>query len=421
MTPTRHLTDDHSARPLRVAIVGYSFMGTIHAQAWTTAPRFFDLGPGVDLVAVSGRNEASAREFADRFGIADVETDWRDLLTRGDVDVVDICTPGHLHAEIAIAALDAGIHVLCEKPLANTLEEAERMAAAATRAASRGIRAMVGFSYRRTPALTYAKQLVEAGRLGTIRHIRAQYLQDWIVDPGFPLVWRLDAAQAGTGALGDLGAHIIDLARFVTGHELTGVSALTSTFVTERPLPGTSSGLSATTSAATDTDAADPETPIQPRTGRVTVDDAVAIMARTDGGALATFEATRFATGRKNAMRLEVDGSLGSIAFDFERMNELDFHDHTLPAEEAGFRRILVTEPGHPYAGAWWPAGHGLGYEHTFVHEVADFARDLVAGRAPQPDFGDGLVVQRILAAVAASADTAAGAAWVELPQPSDP
>ncbi|WP_285035406.1 Gfo/Idh/MocA family oxidoreductase [Plantibacter sp. ME-Dv--P-095] len=399
--PAATTVDDRPAQPLRVAIVGYSFMGSIHAQAWTTAPRFFDLGPGVELVAVSGRDAGAARAFADRFGIADVETDWRALLTRGDVDVIDICTPGHLHAEIAIAALDAGIHVLCEKPLANTLEEAERMVAAAERAATRGVQAMVGFSYRRTPALAYAQRLVADGRLGTIRHIRAQYLQDWIVDPGFPLVWRLDAEQAGSGALGDLGAHIIDLVGFVTGQELTGVSALSSTFVTERPLPDASSGLSATATAAT------------PRTGTVTVDDAVVFIGRTDGGALATFEATRFATGRKNAMRLEVDGSDGSITFDFERMNELEFHDHTLPAEEAGFRRILVTEPGHPYAGAWWPAGHGLGYEHTFVHEVADLARDLATGRRPEPGFADGLRVQCVLTAVAESA--AANAGWVTL------
>ncbi len=398
---------DRSGRPLRVAIVGYSFMGTIHAQAWTTAPRFFDLGDGVEVVAVSGRDAVAARAFADRFDVADVETDWRNLLTRGDIDVIDICTPGHLHAEIAIAALDAGIHVLCEKPLANSVEEAERMAAAAERAAARGVHAMVGFSYRRTPALAYAKRLIEDGRLGTVRHIRAHYLQDWIVDPDFPLVWRLDADQAGSGALGDIGAHIIDLTRFVTGHELTGVSALSSTFVTERPLPTASSGLSATAGGGSDEDG-------DRAMGRVTVDDAVVFIGRTDGGALATFEATRFASGRKNAMRLEVDGSLGSIAFDFERMNELQFHDHTLPAEESGFRRILVTEPQHPYAAAWWPAGHGLGYEHTFVHEVADFARDLAAGRAPEPGFTDGLVVQRILTAVATSAST--DAAWTPIP-----
>ncbi|WP_341977376.1 Gfo/Idh/MocA family oxidoreductase [Microbacterium sp. LTA6] len=405
MTPTGPDTDPRPGHALRVAIIGYSFMGTIHAQAWTTAPRFFDLADGVELVAVSGRDAGAARAFADKFGIADVETDWRALLTRGDIDVIDICTPGHLHAEIAIAALDAGIHVLCEKPLANSVEEAERMAAAAERAAVKGVQAMVGFSYRRTPALAYAKRLIEDGRLGTIRHIRAQYLQDWIVDPEFPLVWRLDAEQAGSGALGDIGAHIIDLARFVTGHELTGVSALSSTFVTERPLPTASSGLSASADSGSGDDRA---------MGRVTVDDAVVFIGRTDGGALASFEATRFASGRKNAMRLEVDGSLGSISFDFERMNELQFHDHTLPAEEAGFRRILVTEPGHPYAAAWWPAGHGLGYEHTFVHEVADFARDLAAGRAPAPGFADGLIVQRILTAVAASA--AADAAWTEIP-----
>jgi predicted dehydrogenase len=279
--------------------------------------------------------------------------------------------------------------VLCEKPLANTVEEAELMVAAAEAAATRGFRSMVAFNYRRVPAIALARRLVAEGRLGTIHHVRAQYLQDWIVDPSFPLVWRLQKDRAGSGALGDIGAHIIDLAQHVTGATIVGVSGLTETFVTERPLPQESSGLAASGGAGT---------------GPVTVDDAALFMARFDSGAVGSFEATRFASGRKNAMRLEVNGSLGSLSFDFESMNELQFHDHTEYAGTAGFRRILVTEPSHPYMEAWWPPGHGLGYEHTFVHEVVDLVRAVGEGRPPEPSFADGLQVQRVLAAVERSA-----------------
>jgi predicted dehydrogenase len=342
------------------------------------------------MVAVAGRDGDAVAAAADRLGWASWETDWKQLLTRDDVQLVDICTPGDTHAEIAIAALDADKHVLCEKPLANTVEEAVAMADAAERARRRGVRSMVAFNYRRVPAVALARQLVEAGRLGEIRHVRAQYLQDWIVDPQFPLVWRLQKDRAGSGSLGDLGAHIVDLAQFVAGQRITGVSGLTETFVKERPLQAeTTGGLSASGGGGT---------------GAVTVDDAALFVSRFDGGALGSFESTRFATGRKNALRLEVNGSLGSVAFDFEAMNELQFYDGTEPAETAGFRRIYVTEPTHPYAGAWWPPGHGLGYEHSFTHEVVDLVRDLASGTDPRPSFADGLQVQQVLAAVEASA-----------------
>jgi predicted dehydrogenase len=376
-------------RPLRVAIIGYSFMGTIHAQAWTSASRFFELGVTPTLAVVCGRDADAAGAFARRFGIERVEADWREVVASPDIDVIDVCTPGHLHAEIAIAALAAGKHVLCEKPLANSLAEAEAMTIAAEEAEARGALSMVGFNYRRTPALAYARELVREGRLGDIRHIRAVYLQDWIVDEEFPLVWRLDKEKSGSGALGDLGAHIIDIAQFVSGHTISGVSAIMETFVATRPLPTAASGLSATGGV---------------ERGEVTVDDAAIFIARTEQGALATFEATRFATGRKNAMRIEINGSRGSLNFDFEALNELWFFDLDLPDESAGFRRILVTEPGHPYAGAWWPAGHGLGYDHTFIHEIADFARGIAAGVPPEPTFRDGLQVQRVLTAVEESA-----------------
>jgi predicted dehydrogenase len=285
--------------------------------------------------------------------------------------------------------------VLCEKPLANTVAEAEEMTAAAEAAQERGVLSSVGFNYRRTPALAYARRLVEEGAVGTVRHIRAHYLQDWIVDPAFPLVWRLRKDKAGSGALGDLGAHVVDLSQFLTGQRLTEVSGHLTRFVERRPLAQATSGLSASGGAPT---------------GEVTVDDAAVFFGRTDGGALATYEATRFATGRKNAMRIELNGSAGSIAFDFESMNELHVYDGTVNPREAGFRRILVTEPDHPYTGAWWPPGHGLGYEHTFVHEIADFVRDVAAGTSPTPSFADGLQVQRVLDAVERS--SAAGAGW---------
>ncbi len=376
---------------LGVGMVGYAFMGAAHSQAWRTAGRFFDLPLAPDMAVLCGRDAAAVAAAAEKLGWSDVETDWKALLTRDDVQLVDICTPGDTHAEIAVAALDAGKHVLCEKPLANSVDEARAMAAAAERARSRGVRSMVAFNYRRVPAVALARRLVEQGRIGTVRHVRATYLQDWIVDPEFPLVWRLRKDRAGSGALGDIGAHIVDMAQFVTGDLLTGVSALTETFVRERPLPAASSGLSGSGGDGR---------------GTVDVDDAALFLGRFAGGAVASFEATRFATGRKNALRLEVNGSAGSLVFDFEAMNELSFFDAADDPDTAGFRRILVTEPTHPYIGAWWPPGHGLGYEHTFTHEVVDLVRDLAAGTDPTPSFADGLQVQLVLDAVARSAES---------------
>jgi predicted dehydrogenase len=367
---------------LGVGMVGHAFMGRVHSQAWRSVGAFFDLPVRPSMTVLSGRSRQRADAAAARLGWNHAESDWKELLDRDDVHIIDICTPGDTHAEIAIAALAAGKHVLCEKPLANSVAEAEAMTAAAREAAARGIRSMTAFNYRRVPAVALAQRLVAEGRLGEIRHIRAQYLQDWIVDPEQPLVWRLQKDRAGSGALGDIGAHIVDIAQFVTGQPLIGVSAISETFVKERPL-------------------LDGE-----GVGPVTVDDAVLFIGRLSGGALASFEATRFAAGRKNSLRLEVNGSLGSLAFDFEAMNELHFHDHTLKAEDSGFRRILVTEPGHPYAGAWWPPGHGLGYEHTFTHQVKDFLEAIAAGTDPTPSFADGLAVQRVLDVVERSAAT---------------
>lgn len=382
-----------SSRPaLGVAMIGHAFMGAAHSQAWRSAPRFFpDLPCDPVMRVVVGRDGARAAAAAERLGWAESSDDWRAVIARDDVDLVDVCTPGDTHAEIAIAALAAGKHVLCEKPLANTVAEAEEMAAAAAAAAERGVRAMVGFTYRRVPAIALARRLVAEGRIGEVRHVRAQYLQDWLADPEAPLTWRLDKSKAGSGALGDIGAHVIDLTQHITGDRLLEVSGQLDTFVKERPVLSEGAGLSGT--AGTER-------------GAVTVDDAAAFIGRFEGGALGVFEATRFATGRKNAIRLEINGSAGSLAFDFEDMNVLEFFDAAEPSETAGFRRIQVTEPDHPYVGAWWPPGHGLGYEHGFTHQVVDLVTAIGQGADPAPSFADGLQVQRVLAAVETSSDT---------------
>ncbi|SCX45338.1 Predicted dehydrogenase [Klenkia marina] len=385
--------------PLRVAMIGHAFMGAAHSHAWRTAPRFFDLPLSPEMAVVVGRDADRTAAAAQKLGWAEAATDWREVITRDDVDLVDVCTPGDTHAEIAIAALEAGKHVLCEKPLANSVAEAEAMTAAAAAAAERGVFAMVGFTYRRVPAIALARQLVAEGRIGEVRHVRAAYLQDWIADPQAPMSWRLEAEKAGSGALGDIGAHVVDLTQFITGETVTGVSAALETFVKERPLPASAGSLSGTAGEGT---------------GTVTVDDAAVFLARFSGGGLATFEATRFALGRKNAIRIEVNGSAGSLAFDFEDMNTLHLFDGADPDETAGFRRIVVTEPGHPYVGAWWPAGHGLGYEHGFTHQVVDLVGALAAGQQPTPSFRDGLGVQRVLDAVQHSA--AAESVWTPVP-----
>ncbi|MHA7288801.1 Gfo/Idh/MocA family protein [Arthrobacter sp. MDT3-24] len=381
-----------SAKPLRVGMVGYAFMGAAHSHAWRTAPRFFDLPLEPQLTAVAGRNEDGVRAAADKLGWNSAETDWRRLIERDDIDLIDICTPGDTHAEIAIAALEAGKHVLCEKPLANSVEEAERMTVAAEAAAKRGVFSLCGFSYRRTPALALARRFVEQGRLGTIRHVRAQYLQDWLSDENAPMTWRLDKSKSGSGSLGDIGAHSIDAAQWITGQKITGVSALLETFVAERPLAGALVGLGGHGDSGNDA----------PR-GYVMVDDAAIFSARFDGGPIGVFEATRYALGRKNAMRLELNGTKGSLAFDFEEMNVLSVYD-AAESPDAGFRRIFVTEPEHPYVGNWWPTGHGLGYEHGFTHQVVDLVTAIAENRQPEPSFADALQVQQVLAAVEDSA-----------------
>ncbi|MEH0845458.1 Gfo/Idh/MocA family oxidoreductase [Micromonospora sp. CPCC 205711] len=386
---------------LRVGMVGYAFMGAAHSQAWRTVNRVYDLPARARMAMICGRDAQKVADAADRLGWDAYTTDWRALVASDEIDVVDICTPGDSHAEIALAALAAGKHVLCEKPLANTVSEARAMTAAAATARAAGVRSMCGFNYRRVPAVALMRQLVAEGRLGVIRHVRAAYLQDWIVDPQFPLVWRLQRDKAGSGALGDIGAHIIDLTQYVTGQRITGVSAVTETFVKERPLPAGASGLAAQADGN------------GTGTGPVTVDDAAVFVARLEDGPLATYEASRFATGRKNALRVEINGSLGTVVFDLERLNELEFYDATRPAAEQGFTRILVTEAEHPYMSAWWPPGHIIGYEHSFTHQMRDFVEAVATGADPTPSFADALQVQLVLDAVTRSAEL--GSRWTEV------
>ena len=382
------------AKPgLRIAMIGHGFMGAAHSQGWRVAPRFFDLPLQPEMAVLVGRTGADASAAA--WGWGEAATDWREVIARDDIDVIDIVTPGDTHAEIAVAALAAGKHVLCEKPLANTVAEAEAMDAAATDAAARGVRSMVGFTYRRVPATTFARDLVAQGRIGEIRQVRAEYLQDWLTDAESPLTWRLDKELAGSGALGDIGAHAIDLTEYITGQKVTTVSGIIETLVAERPVLGEGSGLSGTAGTTR---------------GPVTVDDLALFTGRLESGALASFEATRFRTGRKNALRIEISGSKGAIAFDLERLNELEFYDATLPETQLGFQRILVTEHDHPYLAPWWPTGHMLGYEHGFSHQVVDFVTAIADGTQPRPSFADGLHVQRVLDAVERSSN--AGSAW---------
>ena len=383
---------------LRVAMIGYGFMGAAHSQGWRTAPRVFDLPAEPEMAVIVGRNADAVTAAANKWGWAESATDWREVIARDDIDVVDIVTPGDSHAEIAIAALEAGKHVLCEKPLANTVAEAEAMAEAAERAAARGVRAMVGFTYRRVPAVTFLRNLISEGAVGTVNQVRASYRQDWLVDTDMPLAWRLQKEHAGSGALGDIGAHAIDLAQFVTGLNLEKVSGTIDTIVKERPLLDSGSGLSGTAGNGY---------------GQVTVDDIAIFTGRFDSGALASFEASRFATGRKNALQIEVSGDKGALAFDLEDLNSVQFYDRTAPADRQGFRKILVTEAEHPYVSAWWPAGHMLGYEHGFSHQVKDLVDGIKAGTDPHPTFADGLRVQRVLDAVERSSEN--DSAWTRV------
>ena len=396
---------------LRVGMVGYAFMGAAHSHAWRTAPRFFDLPLRPELTAIAGRNAAGVRAAADKMGWASAETDWRALIERDDIDLIDICTPGNTHAEIAIAALEAGKHVLCEKPLANSVAEAERMAAAADAAAARGVYSMCGFSYRRTPALALARRMVAEGRLGQIRHVRAQYLQDWLSDAG-----RAADLAAGQGqvrlrrARGHRGPqHRRRPVDHRTEHHRGLGAAGNLRHRTPRRRGPRGPGRARRhrqrhrARARERGRRRDLHRPLRRRPFRDRRRNLHHRHRRRPSGPIGVFEATRFALGRKNAMRLELNGTAGSLAFDFEDMNALSVYD-AADGPDAGFRKILVTEPEHPYTGNWWPTGHGLGYEHLFTHQVVDLIDAIAANRPPAPSFADALQVQKVLAAVETSA-----------------
>jgi predicted dehydrogenase len=363
-------------------------MGRAHSLGWARAAAVGEGPLHPELAVLCGRDREALEGNARRYGFMGWSDDWAEVVRREDVDLVDICTPGSAHAAIALAALGAGKHVLCEKPLANNLKEARSLAHAAEVAAVKGAFACVGFNYRRVPAIAVARRLVGQGRLGDLRHVRAAYLQDWLVDPGFPLTWRLDASQAGSGALGDLLAHVVDLVRFLSGDEFSEVVSVLETFIKERPLASSAVGLSAAGSSSG-------------AKGQVTVDDACAVLGRLGGGAMVTMEATRMALGRKNGLVVELYGSRGSLRFDLERLNELEVYDAASGAE--GYSRVLVTEPEDPYVGQWWPPGHVLGWEHTFVHEFEDLMAAISERRQPEPSFADGLATQAVLDAVSRS------------------
>lgn len=373
-----------------VGLVGYKFMGRAHSNAYRQVARFFNVDPKPRMVALCGRDEAATRAAAEQLGWEHVETDYRKLVERPDIDLVDVSTPGDTHHAIVMAAIAAGKNVLCEKPLANSLAEAGEMLQSARRA---GIVNMINFNYRRVPAVQLAKQIIDAGQIGQVRHWRAVYLQDWINDPSFPLVWRLRRETAGSGALGDIAAHITDLAQFLVG-PITEVVGSLDTFIKERPVEVTSGG------------GAGLEATAGQEMGPVTVDDATMFLARFASGATGTFEATRLAPGRRNYNAFEINGSAGTIVFNLERLNELQVFFVDDPAGLQGFRTLSVTEGADPYTANWWPAGHIIGYEHTFVHVVKDLMDGIAAGVSPAPTFEDGFRCQAVLDAVERSVES---------------
>ncbi len=373
-------------KKIRVGMVGYKFMGKAHSHAYRDVSMFFKMKAIPVMKAICGRTEDAVAEAAKTYGWESYERSWEKLIERDDIDLIDIATPVSLHKDIAIAAAKKGKHILCEKPMAMNLNEAKQMLKAAEEA---GIKHMIGFNYRRVPALVLAKRLIDEGTLGKIYHFRAMYLQDWIVDPDFPLVWRLRKEIAGSGALGDLGAHIIDLARFLIG-EFDSVTCVTETFIRERPEPVSVTGLTAEAGK---------------KMGKVTVDDAAIAMAKFENGALGSFEVTRFAPGRKNCERIEVNGSKGSLFFDLEKINELQFFSCEDKDYTQGFKTILVTEKTHPYLKAWWPPGHVIGWEHAMVHQVYDLMESIADDKMPTPSFVDGVRCQEILDALSKSAE----------------
>jgi predicted dehydrogenase len=367
-------------KPLNVGIIGYGFMGRAHSNAYSQVNHFFDLPYRPVLKAACARDAGKVKAFADQWGYESVETDWRKLIDRKDIDLIDICTPNNTHAEIATAAAKAGKMILCEKPLSMTGPEGQKMVEAVEKA---GVPNMVWYNYRRVPAVTYAKQLIDEGKLGRIFHYRAKFLQDWTISPELPQggagLWRLDVAAAGSGVTGDLLAHCIDTALWLNG-PVESVTAMTETFVKERPHNLTG------------------------RVEKVGIDDACAFLARFDNGSLATFESTRYARGHKALYTFEINGEHASIAWDLHDLHRLQYFDHRDAGPTRGWRSIHVTDGEHPYMGKWWVPGLQIGYEHSFIHQVADFLSGVASGKPAMPDFRDALRTQYVCDAVLKSA-----------------
>lgn len=383
-------------KQVRVGLVGYRLMGRAHSHAYRDVPFYFDTNTVPVMQALVGRNEEGVKAAAAKMGWASYETDWRRLIERDDIDLIDISTPNNTHAEIAIAAAEAGKHVLCEKPLALSLEQAKQMLAVVKKA---NVVHMVCHNYRFSPAVQYAKKLIDDGRLGKIYHIRATFLQDWLMDPDFPLVWRLQKEASGGGALGDIGAHIIDLARFLVG-EFDEVVGTMETFIKKRPLGTMTDNLKGKVEGD--------------EWGEVTVDDATLFIARFQNGALGTFEASRFCRGNRAGNRFEINGEKGSLRWDMENLNNLQVYLEEDEAGLQGFRTINCTEEEHPFAKYYWPAGHIIGYEHTFINLVAELMHGIENGYSPEPNFVDGVRNQAVLEAVEQSVQERT---WVKVPK----
>lgn len=381
-----------------IGLIGYAFMGKTHSNAYRQVAHFFDPEVKPVMRAICGRNEQNVKRAADQFGWESYETDYRRLLERKDIDIIDVSSPGNEHLPMAIAAAQAGKTVFCEKPLGNSFDEAKQMLDAVEKAK---VVNMVCFNYRRVPAIALAKRMIENGDLGRIYHFRARYLQDWIADPNFPLVWRLQKEIAGSGTLGDIGAHILDLSAYLVG-KLTEVCGMTETFVKQRPLQAASTGTEGLNAQASK------------EMGEVTVDDAAAFIGRFENGAMGVFEATRFAPGRRNFNTFEINGEKGSVAFNFERMNELEYFNAQDPTDRQGFRTINVNENDQPYSGVYWPAGHIIGYEHSFINTVYDLLQGHAQGKSPHPDFRDGAYNNGVLDTVVKASESKK---WEDVPQ----
>lgn len=376
-------------KEIRIGLIGHKFMGVAHSNAFRNAAAMYDLPYRITMKAVCGKDtDKNLAAFADRFGWESYEQEWQNLVKRDDIDLICIAVPGFLHKDIAVKAAANGKHILCEKPLANTLADAEEMVKAVQ---SAGVRHCCGYTYRMTPALALARQLFEQGRIGRVYDVFVRYAQDWLADPNFAFVWRHDKTLAGSGALGDIGAHSVDAIRFVTGMNIKKLVSQMNTMIPERPL-----------------DANHP----RGERAKVTVDDVTQFLCEFDNGAPGCFEATRLASGRRNHNSIELSGEKGALYWSFEEQNYLYFFDRTDASTRQGFRKINCTHDDHPYGGGYWPIGHGIGYADLFINQARSFVTAIAENKAFHPDFVDGLEVQKVLHAVEQSANEQK---WVSL------